>query len=179
MNIETNSIIAVVDGNGDHRAHTCGVLQRAGFHTWSAPSAEDFYVGLLSTRVDLVISELALPGKQGFHLVRRLAGQGIPSIILASSRGIESRIAGLKAGALQYFVKPVDMREVVAGVSSILNQVKHAKIPNPILNQREMPSWRLNPHTNCLIAPNLGMVPLTRNELALIDCLLSANTEVV
>jgi DNA-binding response OmpR family regulator len=143
------STIAVVEDDEDIRSNVCRYLKCSGFNVWGAHSAEDFYVQLLRHRADLVVVDVGLPGEDGLSLVGRLAEQGVPSILMTARADLESRIAGLDAGALQYFVKPVDMQELAAGIRS---QLRH-KSPRAIQGNSLAP-WRLDRATRRLVAPD-------------------------
>lgn len=120
--MSSDPIIAVVEDDEDIRSNVCLYLGQSGFQTWGAESAEAFYVQLLRNRADLVVVDVGLPGEDGMSLVGRLAEQGVPSILMTARADLDSRIAGLNAGALQYFVKPVDMQELAAGIRSQLRR---------------------------------------------------------
>lgn len=161
--------IAVVEDDEDIRINVCRFLTKSGLHAWGTDSAEDFYVRLLRDRADLVVVDLGLPGEDGLSLVKRLAEQDIPVIVLTARGDLDSRIAGLNAGALQYFVKPTDMNELVAGIRSQLRRhaASQGKVQRPVL------TWRLDALTACLVAPNRQIVALTSRELELLGCLMS------
>ena len=59
-------------------------------------------------------------GVPGLNLIRILSEQNVPVIALTGRGDSESRIQGLNAGALQYFVKPTDLNELVAITSPLL-----------------------------------------------------------
>ena len=164
-----DSIIAVVEDDEDIRGNVCRYLERSGFSAWGADSAEGFYVQLLKRHADLVVVDIGLPGEDGLSLVSRLAGQGVPTVLLTARADLESRIAGLDAGALQYFVKPVDMQELTAGIRS---QLRH-KGPRALESER-LASWRLDRAAGRLVAPNQRGVELTSRELELLGCLMAA-----
>ncbi len=173
--IPTEFTIAVIEDDEDIRLNVCSFLQKSGFHAWGAESAEDFYVGLLRQKVDLVVVDLGLPGEDGLSLIQRLARQNLPVVALTARGDLESRIAGLNAGALQYFVKPADLHELVAGIRS---QLRHARVGAGAKKGpqgSEMLAWRLDNAAARLIAPNQGAVPLTSRELELVRCLICAN----
>lgn len=160
-------IIAVVEDDEDIRGNVCRYLECSGFKAWGAESAEDFYVRLLRDRVDLVVVDIGLPGEDGLSLVARLATQGVPTVLMTARADLDSRIAGLNAGALQYFVKPVDMQELAAGVRS---QLRHLA-PREAREDALAP-WRLDQAASRLVAPNQRFVELTSRELELLGCLM-------
>lgn len=166
--------IAVVEDDDDIRANICRFLDKSGLPTWGAASAEDFYVGCLRERADLVMLDLGLPGEDGLSLARRLTQQRVPVIMVTARAGVEDRIAGLDAGAVQYFVKPVDMHELVAGIRSLL------RLRGNALEQGGLqPEWRLDRAMMRLVAPNQRAMDLTDRELELVTCLLAAEGSLV
>ena len=167
-------VIAVVEDDEDIRSNVCRFLAKSGMQAWGAESAEDFYVRLLRDRADLVVVDLGLPGEDGLSLVRRLAAQGIPVVVLTARGDVESRIAGLNAGALQYFIKPADMHELVAGIRSQLR-----RLPPRGTGDGGLVPWRLEELTSRLVAPNQRAVPLTSRELELLGCLMAAQGTLV
>lgn len=163
-------VIAVVEDDEDIRANVCGFLNKSGLRAWGAESAEDFYVRLLNERADLIIVDLGLPGESGMSLVKRLTQQGVAVIVLTARGEVESRIAGLNAGALQYFVKPADLNELVAGIRS---QLRHSGSGASAQPGQAVP-WRLDAGKAVLVAPNQQGVSLTTRELDLVSSLIAA-----
>lgn len=166
--------IAVVEDDEDIRGNVCRYLERSGFQAWGAESAEDFYVRLLRDRADLVVVDIGLPGEDGLSLVGRLAGQGVPAVIMTARADLDSRITGLDAGALQYFVKPVDMQELTAGIRSQLR-----RLPAQREHRTSLAPWRLDRSAARLTAPNLCSVDLTSRELVLLECLMATQGALV
>jgi DNA-binding response OmpR family regulator len=73
---------------------------------------------------DLVLLDLGLPGKDGLAILRslRARGQATPVIVVTARDAVESRIAGLDAGADDYIVKPFDLDELAARIRSALRR---------------------------------------------------------
>lgn len=160
-------IIAVVEDDADIRENVCRYLECSGFGAWGVESAENFYVRLLKDRADLVVVDIGLPGEDGLSLVARLAAQAVPTVLMTARADVGSRIAGLDAGALQYFVKPVDMQELTAGIRSQLRRMA----PRAAQGDAVAP-WRLDQAASRLVAPNQRVVELTSRELELLGCLM-------
>ncbi|AYM98770.1 DNA-binding response regulator [Acidovorax sp. 1608163] len=172
--LDFKATIAVVEDDEDIRANVCRYLTRVGFDAWGAESAEDFYVRLLRDRVDLAVIDIGLPGEDGLSLVRRLAAQGVPTVLMTARADLDSRIEGLDAGALQYFVKPVDMQELVAGIRSQLRSKRLQMGGTPV-----GPAWRLDKLGAKLEAPNHKNVLLTTRELEILSCLMQTPGAVI
>ncbi|MCZ8092855.1 MAG: response regulator transcription factor [Acidovorax sp.] len=172
--LDFKATIAVVEDDEDIRANVCRYLARVGFDAWGAESAEDFYIRLLRDRVDLAVIDIGLPGEDGLSLVRRLAAQGVSTVLMTARADLGSRIEGLDAGALQYFVKPVDMQELVAGVRSQLRSKRLQMGGSPVV-----PAWRLDKLGAKLEAPNHKNVLLTTRELEILSCLMQTPGAVI
>ena len=73
---------------------------------------------------DLVLSDVMMPGLDGFALLRELRAnphtKEIPVILLSARAGEESRVEGLEAGADDYLIKPFSARELLAHVEANL-----------------------------------------------------------
>ncbi len=111
--------VLVVDDNADMRAYVHRLL---GAH-WQVEAVADAEAALQAIgrhRPDLVLSDVMLPGLDGFGLLRLMredpALRGIPLILLSARAGEDARVEGLDAGADDYLVKPFSARELVARV---------------------------------------------------------------
>jgi DNA-binding response OmpR family regulator len=109
----------VMIGQGLHTA-----LRQAGFAVdWmrDGPSAA---AAMSAAPFDLVLLDLGLPGRDGVDILRewRRRGDATPVIILTARDDVQSRIAGLDAGADDYIVKPFDLDEVMARMRSVLRR---------------------------------------------------------
>lgn len=98
--------------------------------------ASDGIAGLqlaLGDGVDLVVLDLMLPGMSGTEVLRTLADErpGLPVIVLTARGELEDRVAGLRAGAVDYMVKPFAMAELQARVEAQLRVGRQA--PETIL----------------------------------------------
>jgi len=73
---------------------------------------------------DLVLLDVALPGKNGFDVCRDLRQRGVQSpILMLTARGqIIDRVLGLKLGADDYLTKPFDSMELLARIEALLRR---------------------------------------------------------
>jgi two-component system, OmpR family, response regulator len=76
---------------------------------------------LATAGADVVILDLTLPGLDGLEVLRRLRARGssVPVLILTALGKTSERVAGLRAGADDYLVKPFAMEELVARVQAL------------------------------------------------------------
>jgi DNA-binding response OmpR family regulator len=94
-----------------------------GYEGFSVAVAEDGHEALAELKrfkPQLVILDLMLPGISGMELAERMrADPDLMIIILTARDEVEDRIAGLKAGADDYLVKPFDFEELVARINAV------------------------------------------------------------
>ncbi len=76
------------------------------------------------TMYDLILLDIALPGRSGFDVCRDLRGRGIQTpIMMLTARGqIIDRVLGLKLGADDYVTKPFDSAELLARIEALLRR---------------------------------------------------------
>jgi two-component system alkaline phosphatase synthesis response regulator PhoP len=79
---------------------------------------------LTADRFDLVLLDVALPGKNGFDVCRELRqqGSGVPVLMLTARGEVTDRVVGLKLGADDYLVKPFEMIELLARIEALLRR---------------------------------------------------------
>ena len=90
---------------------------------------------LAAGEYDLALLDLGLPGKDGLAILRSLRSrrQAMPVIVITARDAVESRIAGLDAGADDYIVKPFDLDELAARIRSALRRSAGRPEPDLVL----------------------------------------------
>ncbi|MCY1016117.1 ATP-binding protein [Pyxidicoccus sp. MSG2] len=123
-----HSRILLVDDNADLRTYVSGLLRRT---FPNVQMAADGNKGLAEARAhppDLILSDVMMPGLDGFGLVRALRAdertRAIPIILLSARAGDESTVEGLHSGADDYLVKPFSARELLARVRTQLEMAR-------------------------------------------------------
>jgi DNA-binding response OmpR family regulator len=80
---------------------------------------------LATTRPDLVLLDVMLPGRDGFAICREIRRRNRVPVIMLTARGdVTDRVAGLELGADDYLAKPFDPRELVARIQSVLRRTE-------------------------------------------------------
>jgi signal transduction histidine kinase len=109
--------ILVADDNADMREYVSRLLREH----WTVEAVADGRAALEAARArtpDLVLTDVMMPGLDGFELLRALRADPrtstVPVILLSARAGEEARVEGLQAGADDYVVKPFTARELVA-----------------------------------------------------------------
>ena len=173
--------IAIVEDDVDLRQSMEECLLACGYQVWSTGSAEAFYRRLLVNPADLVIIDIGLPGEDGLSITQHLRDMPELAVIILSGRvEIEDRLAGLRAGADRYMVKPVNLDELIANIEAIFRRPAKMTENKQIAKQNSpATAWRLNPRDWLLTAPNGNAQKLTSSELILLKMLIQAQGEVV
>ncbi|MEG3640355.1 response regulator [Magnetococcus sp. PR-3] len=117
--------ILIVEDDSVTRTLLSGYFKKAGYRTHTAEDAKSMQRALKGGRVDLVLLDINLPGKDGLSITQDLRAESEElGIILVSSRTDDvDRIVGLELGADDYVVKPFNERELLARVKSLLRRV--------------------------------------------------------
>ncbi|AGU51778.1 two component transcriptional regulator, AraC family [Variovorax paradoxus B4] len=112
--------LLVVDEGVDELKPLLETLRGAGYRITHAFDAMEGYRRATTLQMDLVLLDVGPGGTDGFAACRLLkadpATADIPVIFLTSSAGLEARLTGLRAGAVDYIVKPFDPAEGMARV---------------------------------------------------------------
>ncbi len=122
--------ILLADDNADIRDYVGGLLgERYEIETASDGAAA--LEAIRRRRPDLLLSDVMMPGLDGFQLLRAIRGDSglreLPVILLSARAGEEASIEGLAAGADDYLVKPFSARELVARVGATLAMARLRK----------------------------------------------------
>ena len=115
--------ILVVDDSPTDRQYLSEMLAKNGFKVSTAESAEDAMAKVKQSRPDLVLMDVVMPGQNGFQATRALtrdeSTKNIP-VILCSSKGQETdKVWGLRQGARDYVVKPVNASDLLAKIAAL------------------------------------------------------------
>src|SRR2546423_6458932 len=115
--------ILIVDDSPTDRQFLSELLSKNGFNVFTAESAEDAMTKVKQSRPDLVLMDVVLPGQNGFQATRTLtrdeATKSIP-IILCTSKGQETdKVWGMRQGARDYIVKPVNQADLLAKIAAL------------------------------------------------------------
>ena len=115
----------VVDDEPDSRNLIRRVLEGTEAEVVTAASAMEAFEELRRSRPDILISDIGMPGEDGFQLMRRIralgsdAGGGVPAVALTAFARPEDRLRAALSGYQVHLAKPVDPTELIAVVASL------------------------------------------------------------
>ena len=93
------------------------VLERAGYAVQRAYSGTEALLLLKSSRPDLILLDLMLPGLSGEEVLPRI--QGTPVIVISAKTAVQDKVDLLLGGAADYLTKPFDTKELLARVAAV------------------------------------------------------------
>lgn len=121
--------VLVVEDDPDARDMLTTILLAEGAVVESADSASAGFAAYLAFRPELLISDIAMPGEDGYSLMRRVralaadAGGSAPAIALTAFTRPEDRSRALSAGFTKHVSKPISPRELVPLIVTLLASV--------------------------------------------------------
>jgi twitching motility two-component system response regulator PilH len=115
--------VLVVDDSKTELLFLTDLLQKNGFSVKTAENADDAMRRLEEERPDLILMDVVMPGQNGFQLTRAIARNpqyaNVPIILCTSKNQETDRVWGMRQGARDYIVKPVNATELMAKISAL------------------------------------------------------------
>lgn len=115
--------ILVVDDSPTERHVLVELLTRKGYQVLTAESGEEGIEKAKSEQPDLVLMDVVMPGLNGYQATRTLtrddATKHIPVIVCTSKGQATDKIWGLRQGAQDYMVKPINPEELLAKIAAL------------------------------------------------------------
>ena len=119
---EDTAAILIVDDDQHVLTVLEARLQSAGFRIFTAENGQLALNLLKDNRIDLMISDMKMPGMSGMDVLAkaRTIQPGLPIIFLTAYGSIPDAVKAVKAGAVDYLAKPFDGRELVLKLRKVL-----------------------------------------------------------
>lgn len=116
--------ILVVEDDERLNRIVCTYLNDSGFQAKGCLNAQDAHDEMYNQLYDLIISDIMMPGIDGFEFARtvRKVNQRIPILFMSAKDDLPSKQMGFQLGIDDYMVKPVDLDELVLRVRALLRR---------------------------------------------------------
>ncbi len=122
------NIIWVLDDEENIRNLIRRYLEKEGYRVRTFATAEELNNALVSSKPDMFILDIMLPGEDGLSLCRSIRESYDLPIIFVSARGEEfDRVLGLEMGSDDYLAKPFSPRELIIRVKNIFRRLQPAE----------------------------------------------------
>jgi len=122
--------ILVVDDDADSRDLLAATLEHHGAVVLTAASVGEALNMLRTSPVQVLLTDIAMPGEDGYSLIRKVRKLGspgtadLPAVALTSLAREEDRQEALQAGFELHLAKPIDSQSLVEAVASLVNRVE-------------------------------------------------------
>ncbi len=118
------AVILIVDDSPTELHLFQSTLEKAGFETLVADSGEDGLRVARKSQPDCILMDVVMPGMNGFQATRKLTQDPetarIPVIMVTTKDQETDKIWGMRQGAVEYLVKPVAEKELVAKINAVM-----------------------------------------------------------
>lgn len=123
--------LLVIDDELNLLEAVAAILRRIGYEVATARSGQEALVRLAESLPDLIISDIRMPGIDGYALARHLRTSPrtnlIPIVFLTALSGTADRIASFRTGIDAYLTKPFEPEELFAVIASILDRMQRTQ----------------------------------------------------
>lgn len=118
--------ILVVEDDGNLQLLYRSVLERAGFSVITAANGEEALQRLENYQIELIITDIMMPGMDGYELLEHLRESRIevPVLMITAKADFEDKKRSFHLGTDDYMTKPVDVNEMVLRVEALLRRAK-------------------------------------------------------
>jgi twitching motility two-component system response regulator PilH len=118
------AVILIIDDSPTELHLFQNMLEKNGFDTIVADSGEDGIRQAQKSIPDCVLMDVVMPGMNGFQATRKLTQdavtQNIPVIMITTKDQETDKIWGMRQGAVEYIVKPVTAKDLVAKINAVM-----------------------------------------------------------
>ena len=115
--------ILIVDDSPTERYYLTDILVRNGFTVTTAENGEEALARIKADKPELILMDVVMPGANGFQVTRAIARDpdlaNVPVIICSSKNQETDRIWGMRQGARDYLVKPVNPALLLASIAAL------------------------------------------------------------
>lgn len=120
--------ILVVEDDRELNRSVSLFLNQNGYETVGCLGAEEAYDEMYKTTFDLIVSDIMMPGTDGFELAKtvRSLNNDIPILFMTARDDFASKQRGFRLGIDDYMTKPIDLDELLLRIGAILRRSKIA-----------------------------------------------------
>lgn len=120
--------LLVVEDDKDLNRTVCSFLNQSGYEAVGCSSANEAYNAMYGNTFDLIISDIMMPGIDGYEFAKtvRSLNEDIPILFMTARDDFASKQKGYRIGIDDYMVKPIDLDELFLRIGALLRRAKIA-----------------------------------------------------
>lgn len=120
--------ILVVEDDKELNHTVCAFLNQSGYDAVGCFDADDAYSVMYGNAFDLIVSDIMMPGIDGFEFAKtvRSLNENIPILFMTARDDFASKQRGYRIGIDDYMVKPIDLDELFLRIGALLRRAKIA-----------------------------------------------------
>ncbi len=116
----------IVDDDVDQLRGLASLVEREGFTTSTAETIADARAAVTAQPPDVLLTDLMLPDGSGLDILKDLDTNGRPEIVLITGNAtIDSAIAALRMGILDYLTKPIDLPRLKSTLANVARTLEY------------------------------------------------------
>ena len=126
--------ILIVEDDHDLREALVTTLELARFRVREAANAEEALARLAESPVDMVVSDVNMPGLSGHELLREVQRlyPGLPMMLITAYGQISHAVSAMQSGAIDYLVKPFEPQVLVEAVTRVVGGQRQKAGDEPV-----------------------------------------------
>ncbi len=140
--------VLVVEDDVKLNQIVCSSLRAAGYAAHGCLNAQDAFDEMQRGAIDVIVSDIMMPGMDGFELVSqvRSVDQKTPILLMTARDDLPAKQRGFRAGIDDYMVKPIDVDELLLRIEALLRRArieaeKRLTVGRTILDAEEMSAY--------------------------------------
>ena len=120
--------ILVVEDDKELNRTVCSFLNHSGYEATGCLNGDDAFDAMYSDVFDLIVSDIMMPGTDGFEFAKEVRdmNKDIPILFMTARDDIASKQRGFRIGVDDYMVKPIDLDELFLRIGALLRRAKIA-----------------------------------------------------
>ena len=120
--------ILVLEDDQELNRTVCAFLNNSGYEAVGCLNANEAYDAMYENMIDLIVSDIMMPGVDGFEFARNVrdVNSEIPILFMTARDDIASKQRGFRIGVDDYMVKPIDLDELFLRIGALLRRAKIA-----------------------------------------------------
>lgn len=120
--------ILVLEDDNDLNQTVCSFLNQSGYEAAGCLNVDDAYDAMYNNTFDLIVSDIMMPGIDGYEFAKTVREQdeNIPILFMTARDDFASKQRGYRIGIGDYMIKPIDFDELFLRIGALLRRAKIA-----------------------------------------------------